>query len=136
MSSSKRRKVLSFEDAQAISRENSQLRQQFALQCSQLADAVAKISTLPTSRQQAIRNRLLCSYAHNAYVYSRHRLTLYFTPMPLVEKNDRVVRRSAKGQYTNVSNFRIHLTHYVKGGESSAMGRTWGELRHRDSSVV
>ena len=54
MSSSKRRKVLSFEDAQAISRENSQLRQQFALQCSQLADAVAKISTLPTSRQQAI----------------------------------------------------------------------------------
>ena len=54
MSSSKKRKVLSFEDAQAISRENSQLRQQFALQCSQLADAVAKISTLPTSRQQAI----------------------------------------------------------------------------------
>ena len=39
--------------------------------------------------------------------------------MPLVEKNDRVVRRSAKGQYTNVSNFRVHLTHYVKGGESS-----------------
>lgn len=54
MSSSKRRKVFSFEDAEAISQENSQLRQQFALQCSQLTDAVEKISTLPTSRQQAI----------------------------------------------------------------------------------
>ena len=34
--------------------------------------------------------------------------------MPLLEKNDRVVRKSSKGTYVNISNFRIRLTNCVK----------------------
>ena len=54
MSSSKKRNVFSFEDAQVITQENAQLRQQFALHCQQLADTVKKLSALPISRQQPI----------------------------------------------------------------------------------
>ena len=58
MSSSKRRKVFSFQDVQAVAQENAQLRQKFALQCQQLADTVEKLSTLPASRQQPILSGL------------------------------------------------------------------------------